>query len=126
MLESEIIKFIAEPDKISEPEQSNQVIAYLNGLITDLESEEFEDELKVNQKWNELRYGIAKVLLGGDTALLERRGFETNAQTDRQIKLEPEYAEWKKTQRTLAKLKRNRQTLQGRMRFLENKLYRKY
>ena len=107
MIEEKILEFIAEPYKLTEPEQANEVVGYLNGLLTDLEEKEFEDRLKVDDVWSEAR-----------------KIYTTNAEADRHIKFTDEYAEHEKTKRTIAKFKRNRDTLLSRRRHLENSSYR--
>jgi hypothetical protein len=105
MIGEEIIKFISEPDKMTQPEQVNEVISYLNGLVTDLEEKEFEDRLKVNSVWNELRKTI-----------------KTNTETDRAILNTPEYFEHEKTKRSIAKFKRERSALNHRYELLAGKI----
>ena len=107
MEESFVLDYIAHPEKLQDPEQTNEVISHLNAILDDLEQAEFDAELKVNLEWNRLRQKI-------DT---------TNAECDRAIKMSSEYAEYEKIKRTIAKFRRNRSTLKAKYDSLAYKQY---
>jgi len=100
---SEIIEQLSNPEKLISPERINILSAHLNGYITDLEEQEWEDQLRASNKKMEL-YTEEK----------------TNASAETKWKTTSEFAEWKKTERLVRRLKRFRADLKDRFQVLTN------
>ena len=49
LTKEEAIKRATEPDKLTDEEEISEIVLWLNGLITDLQSDEWEKQLIANQ-----------------------------------------------------------------------------
>jgi len=95
MTDEEILKFIEDPTRITGAEQTNYVIGYLSGLVTDLELALDDQSVLVSKRWNEL-YEENK---------------ENKAKTDRLMDLEPVQLTLRAVKRKLSKARRDRQDI---------------
>lgn len=96
MDEKQIFDYALNPEKLISPQDCNQVIAFLNGRITDLEETEYEQQLVADAKLNHLvnENSAAKALI--------------------MWKITDEYKKLKLTQKSLRQMRRYRDTLRGR------------
>ena len=96
-MDEKIIKeLIADQSRIIEPQQANDIISHLSGVITDLELAIDDQTYKVDEQWNKLY----------------EKNEENKAKTDRLIAVDPVTMELKKIKRKINKNRRDRADVQ--------------
>lgn len=109
MTEEIALEKFKNPDKLNSPEETNFVIGYLSGWISDCEELLNEQNFQVSVKFGQLYEAEKKI------ALAERR-----------LELEPIYLEREKTKMKLKQLLRYRSDLRSRYDVLVNKHFNKH
>lgn len=99
----QITNYMAEPEKLVDPRLINTLSGYINGFISDLEEQNWEERLVSSNKRMEI---------------IEKSAAVNKA--DAMWELTPEYAQWKKTERMIKRLKRYRADLRDRFLVITN------
>ena len=99
----QITTYMSEPEKLVDPRLINTISGYISGYITDLEEQNWEERLTASNKRMQL---------------VETAGAVNKAEA--MWELTPEYAQWKKTERLIKRLKRFRADLKDRFQVLTN------
>lgn len=105
MDETKAIELAAEPHKIIDPIQCNEVISFLNACISDMALAEFEREVAASNH---------------QVILLNTEG-KTNKVAEAEFKISEPYKEWKKLRLELQKFRAYRQVLRKKEESLQFK-----
>ena len=104
LTEEQAIQLAAEPHKIIDPLQCNQVIGFLNGHITDMALAVFELEIEANNH----------------KAILMHTPGKTNAVAEAEWKISEPYKAWRKMKLEIQKFRGYRNTLRSKEETLKN------